>query len=80
MTADACPDVRFTRRCLDEDLRRLPRRVVAAALDAAEALAKNPDLGDQLDPPLDRFRRLRIVGRFRLIYTREEGFAIRGVV
>jgi len=27
------------------------------------------ELGDQLDPSLDRFRRLRLAGRYRLVYT-----------
>lgn len=62
-------NVRFTRRCFEEDLARLPRRITSEALDAADALEKNPELGDQLDPPLDRFRRLRLAGRYRLVYT-----------
>lgn len=63
--------VRFTRRCFREDLKRLTRRAAAEALDAADALKKNPGLGDRLDPPLDRYWRLRIAGRYRLIYTHE---------
>jgi len=61
--------VRFTRRCFTEDLGELPRRIASQALDAAEVLEKNPELGEELVPPLDRFRRLRLGGRYRLIYT-----------
>ena len=62
-------NVRFTRRCFAEDLGRLPRRITSEALDAADALQKNPGLGDQFAPPLDRFWRLRLAGKYHLIYT-----------
>lgn len=45
--------------------------MVSQALDAAEALQKNPELGAQLDPPLDRFWRLWLGGKYRLIYTHD---------
>lgn len=63
--------VRFTRRCFEEDLQQVPRHVAAEALDAAEALEKNPEIGGQLYPPFEAFRRLRIGRDYRLIYTHD---------
>lgn len=63
--------VRFTRRCLEEDLQRLPKRVVKDALEAARAIERNPELGQTLAPPLDTFRRVRMTGNYRLVYTCE---------
>ncbi|MGH2452189.1 MAG: type II toxin-antitoxin system RelE family toxin [bacterium] len=61
-------DVRFTRRCFNEDLQRLPKWAQKEAIAAAESIATNPEMGLPLEPPLDRFRRIRLRNVYRLVY------------
>lgn len=63
------PRVRFTRRCFEEDLQRLPRWAQKEALAAVRAIEANPETGAPLHPPLDQFRQIRIGHQFRLVYT-----------
>ncbi len=59
---------RFTQRCWEEDLQRLPRWVQKAAIALARQIPHNPGFGDRLAPPLDEFFRVRIRG-YRMVYT-----------
>jgi mRNA-degrading endonuclease RelE of RelBE toxin-antitoxin system len=60
--------VRFTRRCFREDLRRLPKWAQKEALAAAQSIATRTEIGLQLEPPLDRFHRISLRNVHRLVY------------
>lgn len=61
-------NVRFTRRCFSEELQRLPKWAQKEAIAAAESIAVSPEIGLQLEPPLDRFRRIPLRNVYRLVY------------
>lgn len=61
--------VRFTQRCFQEDLQKLPRWAQREAIRIAEAIGVDPTLGTQLDAPLSEFRRVWLRSEYRLLYV-----------